>query len=1280
MAGTTLRFVILGDDRASSAFDRWTRSVDKSNTAMARSQVALRSQQKQADATAGSFGGLTGKITGFSDVTGAASSKGSVLTRVLSGLNVATGVAEPALAGLLVTAGGLAAVFASGAVGLVAYKVALTPLLKQTQAATVAQKKLETAQTSANIAYKSALAGGATQAAASAARTRTLTTAQQQYNAAVKEIPAPVRQFSRALDGVQTTYTKWADSLARPVLRPLSEGLGLVKPVLRGISPLVRAAAAGLTTLERLLSAKIAAGGLTSFVAEIRPHIIPAILAMGTAVGNVASGIWGIIKAFLPVADKVGFGVTHLTGLFKDWANSLPQHSGFQSLMATFQQSTPLAVQVLKNLVLILHNVATATVGLASPANSKALLQILIPLTQVMAKLTANQGLVRTVLYLVLLKGALGQVKGALLGVKSGVDTFSKVYTGAQKAYGVVGRLAGGFRSATVAESAFSGTAGTLGGKLRAVWTAVASTTGAVVRSTGAWIANAASLVAGKVAMAAVWTWQKLVTAAQWLWNIAMDANPIGAVVLGLTALVTGLVLAYKHFAGFRMVVQAVWTWIKEHWPLLLGILLGPVGLAVVAIIKHWKSITAGAAAVLGWVRSHWPLLLAILAGPIGLAVLAIVKHWHTITGAASAAFAWIKSHWPLLLAILTGPIGLLVKFAIDHFHTFQTTVSSVLKSVEVFFLHMIDGMLDGLRVLTGALGHLPGRFGAPFRAASAAIDGTRDHIHKLIGDLTGIHSKQVGITITGSGTYTINAPGTGGKRIVSGVWTGGPIRGPGGPTEDKAGLYALSNNEWVIRANAAAHYGDRAMAAVNRGTATILHRGNGMATGGRVAGGYSGTPQGLGAFDTREYNATIKVIEDATAKAAAKAILSGGGWGQGSGRKLVNFLRPYVGRVPYVWGGMSPAGWDCSGMTGYGLKHANGITAPRTSESQYAWVRRTNDQVGALAFFVSPAGGAPPGHVGVSMGNGAMINAAGTLSGTTISGTGGAMGFGVPPGMATGGKITANPPVARKPDPQRKAWLAQLARYVANLKKLRKAAGIRRPVLRHSVEIDQLWFLTHPNVKKGGIGWNEHQKALRSSQRRLAQFNKRETARETALGRKIALLRDLTGFPQGLKYGGPGAPAPVDDGGLGDDGGGGDGTGDGGGGTTAPAPPPIPPPPMPAWMVAAGLGGPAPAGMAGAGMLGGWAARMARPGWQSYPYWRGGGRDPIGVRFPRAAAPGQAGAGTSGPGDLAEMIESVRAMHRDVVSAVRGVAPGVSRGVDDSLSGMTTRVAGRIR
>lgn len=45
----------------------------------------------------------------------------------------------------------------------------------------------------------------------------------------------------------------------------------------------------------------------------------------------------------------------------------------------------------------------------------------------------------------------------------------------------------------------------------------------------------------------------------------------------------------------------------------------------------------------------------------------------------------------------------------------------------------------------------------------------------------------------------------------------------------------------------------------------------------------------------------------------------------------IVSFCRSFVGKVPYVWGGSSTSGWDCSGFVCYVLNHF-GINTPRTN------------------------------------------------------------------------------------------------------------------------------------------------------------------------------------------------------------------------------------------------------------------------------------------------------------------------------------------------------------
>lgn len=77
---------------------------------------------------------------------------------------------------------------------------------------------------------------------------------------------------------------------------------------------------------------------------------------------------------------------------------------------------------------------------------------------------------------------------------------------------------------------------------------------------------------------------------------------------------------------------------------------------------------------------------------------------------------------------------------------------------------------------------------------------------------------------------------------------------------------------------------------------------------------------------------------------------------------------------VPYVWGGSTPAGFDCSGLTSY-VYNQMGVKIPRTSQQQQAFAKPISfDQLqpGDLVFW-----GAPATHVGIYIGNGQYVHAA---------------------------------------------------------------------------------------------------------------------------------------------------------------------------------------------------------------------------------------------------------------------------------------------------------------
>ncbi|GAB3885188.1 C40 family peptidase [Terrabacter terrigena] len=84
----------------------------------------------------------------------------------------------------------------------------------------------------------------------------------------------------------------------------------------------------------------------------------------------------------------------------------------------------------------------------------------------------------------------------------------------------------------------------------------------------------------------------------------------------------------------------------------------------------------------------------------------------------------------------------------------------------------------------------------------------------------------------------------------------------------------------------------------------------------------------------------------------------------------IVGIAQSFFG-VPYVYGGNSPSGFDCSGLTSYVYRQA-GISIPRTASAQQNAATRVSDpQPGDLVFF-----GTPAYHVGIYVSPGRMIDA----------------------------------------------------------------------------------------------------------------------------------------------------------------------------------------------------------------------------------------------------------------------------------------------------------------
>jgi hypothetical protein len=128
------------------------------------------------------------------------------------------------------------------------------------------------------------------------------------------------------------------------------------------------------------------------------------------------------------------------------------------------------------------------------------------------------------------------------------------------------------------------------------------------------------------------------------LMKMMWATNPIGLVILAIVALIAIFVTLYNRNKTFRDFVvrmwerikegaQMVWNWISENWPLILAILTGPIGLAVLAIVRNWDTIVE-------FVRGI-PGRIAAIASTM----------WTAVTSFFSSMWQGLQKRWDDVLA-----------------------------------------------------------------------------------------------------------------------------------------------------------------------------------------------------------------------------------------------------------------------------------------------------------------------------------------------------------------------------------------------------------------------------------------------------------------------------------------------------------------------------------------------------------------------------------------------------------------------------------------------------
>ncbi|MET8689813.1 C40 family peptidase [Streptomyces sp. NPDC004732] len=142
--------------------------------------------------------------------------------------------------------------------------------------------------------------------------------------------------------------------------------------------------------------------------------------------------------------------------------------------------------------------------------------------------------------------------------------------------------------------------------------------------------------------------------------------------------------------------------------------------------------------------------------------------------------------------------------------------------------------------------------------------------------------------------------------------------------------------------------------------------------------------------LEKKEQERLRKLEEAAALKKQSAWVSSGvlkdiGGKASARGKKAIEFATAQIGK-PYVWGAEGPGSYDCSGLTSKAWASA-GRGIPRTSQEQWKQLPRVdvkNMRPGDLIIYHSDAS-----HVGMYLGDGAIVHAPRPGRDVTITGAG---------------------------------------------------------------------------------------------------------------------------------------------------------------------------------------------------------------------------------------------------------------------------------------------------
>jgi phage-related protein len=592
-----------------------------------------------------------------------------------------------------------------------------------------------------------------------------LETLQQAYNTAITDkqketalakIDALMRSLEpgqlAVLQGVLKLKDNWArlnENVKPEIYRMAAEAMDAIGSALPKLGPLLIKSTDAFHNLQRASLEALGSPVWQTFFDNIESNAGPAMESLGRSMGNLVTGLVGIVNAFFPFVGDFNGGLESMTKAFADWGTSLGDSPGFKAFMQYVQDMWPKVKEAFAKITEAVVALVIAAAPLAGPvldnltafATAVAVLGEKAPGLLTFSLALAGVGavimnIVGPLLNLIGLFKAIGPFIGPLGQVFSALGTaISGFATGPIGiAIAAVAAIGAAFTLAYNNITPFRDAVNNLGTLLAGF----GATIGAAFSAMGQAIAT---FFADQITKVTEWGAQYGVSFTG-VWE-GIKAG-ISAFLAGAASLITtGLAMITQNFStvwtGLGDIVRGAWEMIKGVVSGGLDVILGLLDVFISVFTNDWDGLMAGLGRIAqgAWTivtsltRGSMQLILGILEAAVGLIVGVFTTIWDGVKAVTAKGWETIKALIP-------------------------SALNGIIKAIEDFGSKMYQA---GAKIIT--------QLGDGIKAkAQAAVDAVRNTVDQMAGYLPGSPA-EVG-PLSGHGYVKLR-----GQRFVDDLATG---------------------------------------------------------------------------------------------------------------------------------------------------------------------------------------------------------------------------------------------------------------------------------------------------------------------------------------------------------------------------------------------------------------------------------------------------------------------------------------------------------------------------